>query len=46
MELDEIDPTKVEGAEAAANLETTGYPELRSYLEWVRRSACARQMLG
>ena len=46
MRLDEIDPTKVEAAEAAANLETAGYPELRPFLQWVRRSACARQMLG
>jgi len=30
MRLDEIDPTKVEGAEAAANLETAGYVDVPS----------------
>jgi len=39
MSLDEIDPTRVEAAEASRNLETAGYPELLPFLRWVRRSA-------
>ena len=44
MGLDEIDPTMVEGTEAAVNLETAGYPELRPFLRCVRRSPCVRNM--
>ena len=39
MRLDEIDPTRVEGAEAASNLETAGFPALLPFLRWVGREA-------
>ena len=41
MRLDEIDPTRVEGTEAAINLETAGYPELIPFLRWASRDQCA-----
>jgi hypothetical protein len=42
MSFDEIDPTRVETAEASANLESAGYPEVVPFLRWVRRGHCAR----
>ncbi len=42
MRFDEIDPTRVEGTEAAVNLETAGYEELGPFLRWVRRDQCVR----
>ena len=45
MRLDEIDPTRVEGTEAAINLETAGYPELVPFLRWVNRDQCAQNQI-
>jgi len=45
MRLDEIDPTQVEGAEAATNLETAGYPQLLPLLRCVDQATCVRRMM-
>ena len=45
MRFDEIDPTRVEGTEAAGNLETAGYEEWTPLLRWVRRSKFARNQI-
>jgi len=46
MRFDEIDPTRVEGTEAAVNLETAGYPELLPFLRWKQREECRQRMLS
>ena len=45
MQFDEIDPTRVEGTEAAINLETAGYPELVPFLRWANRDQCAQNQI-